>query len=155
MQLPSHSLLVWLHHLDFLSPIQMELTAPGIFNYQWDNWFNSIFYILMFNGLQAVGEIILFLKIFLTKLMLFHHNNIIILIFRVDSLRIYDGGSNTSPMLGNPSCGDSFPPSQISSSNQLFFHFYSDMFTTGTGFQLKYNVTSKNQYKVYSCALCV
>ena len=47
-------------------------------------------------------------------------------IFSWDSLTIYDGGSNTSPMLGNPYCGDSLPPSQISSSNQLFFHFHSD-----------------------------
>ena len=26
--------------------------------------------------------------------------------FRIDSLVIYDGDSNTSPMLGNPYCGD-------------------------------------------------
>ena len=41
-------------------------------------------------------------------------------------MTIYDGGSNTSPMLGNPYCGDSLPPSQISFSNHLFIHFHSD-----------------------------
>ena len=65
-----------------------------------------------------------------------------------DSLRIYDGDSNTSPMLGSY-VGDSMPPSQISSSNQLFFHFHSDSSRTATGFKLEYNVTSKNTYKVH------
>ena len=60
-------------------------------------------------------------------------------------MRIYDGDSITSPMLGNPYCGDSLPPSQISSNNQLFIHFYSNQFNTGTGFNLEYNATSKNQ----------
>ena len=69
-------------------------------------------------------------------------------------MTIYDGGSNTSPMFGDPYCGDSLPPSQISSSNQLFFHFHSDFFNTGTGFKLEYNATSKNSYKVDFCALC-
>merc|ERR1711971_163669 len=57
----------------------------------------------------------------------------------VDSLKIYDGGSNTSPMLGNPYCGNSPPPShsQISSSNQLFIHFRTDTSDTGGGFKLE------------------
>ena len=62
-----------------------------------------------------------------------------------DTLSIFDGGSNTSPMLlGHPYCGDSLPPSQISPSNQLFFHFHSDYVDTATGFKLEYNATSKN-----------
>ena len=67
-------------------------------------------------------------------------------IFSSDKLTIYDGGSNTSPMLGNPYCGDSLPPSQITSSNQLLFHFHSDEEYTATGFKLEYNATSKNHY---------
>ena len=67
-------------------------------------------------------------------------------IFSYDSLTIYDGGSNTSPMLGDPYCGDSLPPGQISSSNQLFFHFHSNYISTATGFKLEYNATSKNHY---------
>ena len=65
-----------------------------------------------------------------------------------DPLTIYDGGSDTSPMLGNPYCGDSLPPSQTSSSNHLFFHFHTDNIHTGTGFKLEYNATSKNPYKL-------
>ena len=78
---------------------------------------------------------------------------ILLIDFRGDSVTIYDGGSNTSPMLGKPYCGDSLPPSQISSSNQLFFHFQSDHMWTGTGFILEYNATSKNPYKVDNCTL--
>ena len=69
--------------------------------------------------------------------------------FRIfDSLRVYDGDSNTSPMLGNPYCGDSLPPSQTSSSNHLFLHFHSDSSGTGTGFKLEYSATSKNVFKI-------
>ena len=68
--------------------------------------------------------------------------------FSVDSLTIYDGGSSTSPMVGNPYCGETLPPSQISSSNQLFIHFHSDTYYTGTGFKLEFNATSKNSNKM-------
>ena len=64
-------------------------------------------------------------------------------IFSHDSLTIYDGNLTTSPMFGNPYCGDSLPPSQISTSNQLFFHFHSDHWEIATGFKLEYNATSK------------
>ena len=66
--------------------------------------------------------------------------------FSYDSLSIYDGGSNTSPMLVNPYCGDSMPLSGSSSSNHLFFHFQSDSDITGAGFKLEYNATGKNPY---------
>ena len=69
-------------------------------------------------------------------------------IFSQDSLTIYDGDSNTSPMLGIQYCGDSLPPLQISSSNFLFIHFQSNYRYTGTGFKLQYNPTSKNPYKI-------
>ena len=64
-------------------------------------------------------------------------------------MTVYNGGSNASLMLENPYCGDSLPPSQISSSNQLFIHFHSDGSDTGTGFKLEYNETSKNPSKHY------
>ena len=70
-----------------------------------------------------------------------------IFIFSYDTLTIYNGGSNASLMLGNPYCGNSLPPSQISSSNQLFIHFHSDGSDTGNGFKLEYNETSKNPSK--------
>ena len=69
-------------------------------------------------------------------------------IFSWDSLTIYDGDSNTSPMLGNPHCGDSLPTSQITSGNHLLIHFYSDESGTSTGFKLEYNATSKKTYNV-------
>ena len=59
-------------------------------------------------------------------------------------MKIYDGDSNTSPMLGNPYCGDSLPPSQTSLSNHLFFYFHTNHEDTGTGFKLEYKATSKN-----------
>ena len=67
-----------------------------------------------------------------------------------DFLSIYDGDSDTSPMLGNPYCGDSLPPSRISSSNHLFFRFISDFYGTATGFRLEYNATSKRQESIQS-----
>ena len=73
--------------------------------------------------------------------------------FSRDSLTIFDGGSNTSPMLANPYCGHSLPPSQISSSNHLFIHFHSNQFVTKTGFKLEYNATSKNPYKIDDCKI--
>ena len=67
-----------------------------------------------------------------------------------DWLAIYDFQSNASPFLEYHHCGDSLPPSQISSSNQLFFYFQSDVATTGTGFKLEYYAASKSLYKVDS-----
>ena len=68
---------------------------------------------------------------------------------RADSLTIYDGGSNTSPIVGDPYCGDSLPPNQISSSNRVFIHFHSNHFGTATGFKLEYNATSKNHCTLF------
>ena len=73
--------------------------------------------------------------------------------FRVDALTIHDGKSHTSPMLGNPYCGDSLPPSQISSSNHLLFHLHSNHINTGTGFKLEYDATSKNPNKIDICSI--
>ena len=73
--------------------------------------------------------------------------------FRGDSLTIFDGSSNTSPMLAGPYCGDSLPPSQISSSNNLFIHFHSNLYNTETGFNLEYNATRKNQNKIGNCII--
>ena len=56
---------------------------------------------------------------------------------------MYDGGLFTSPMMGKY-CGDSFPPSHISSSNEILVNFETASFTTyNIGFQMKYNPTSK------------
>ena len=62
--------------------------------------------------------------------------------FSGDKLAMYDGGSMTSPMIGEY-C-DSTPSSLISSGNHLFIHFHSGYIGTGTGFKFEYSVTSKN-----------
>ena len=62
------------------------------------------------------------------------------LFFSYDSLTIYDGHSSTSPVIGNY-CGDSIPPSHVSSSNEVLIQFHSDMYTVGAGFKMEYNPT--------------
>ena len=62
--------------------------------------------------------------------------------FSEDSLTIYDGGSNTSPLLGE-FCGDDVPPAQISSGNQIYLHFETDSWVSRHGFKLEYAPYSK------------
>ena len=57
-------------------------------------------------------------------------------------MTIYDGASSTSPMIGKY-CGDSIPPSHVSSSNEVLIHFLSDVSDTYGGFQMEYNPTGK------------
>jgi len=61
-----------------------------------------------------------------------------------DSLTIYDGASNTSPMMGKY-CGDSIPPSHTSSNNEVLIHFYSDGMNmeAEAGFKMEYNSRGK------------
>ena len=66
--------------------------------------------------------------------------------FSYDSLTIYDGASSTSSMMGKY-CGNSIPPSHVSSSNKVLIQFQSDGSTsliwsdTEAGFQMEYNPT--------------
>ena len=69
------------------------------------------------------------------------------LFFSWDSLTIYDGGSSTSSMMGNY-CGDSIPPSQVSSINEILIHFHSDWSGTESGFQMEYNPTGKQNTSI-------
>ena len=65
------------------------------------------------------------------------------LFFRWDSLTIYDGGSSTSPMMGKY-CGDSIPPSHVSSSNEILGHFEADYYNgNSNGFKMEYNPLGK------------
>ena len=67
--------------------------------------------------------------------------------FSYDSLTIYDGGSSTSPMMGKY-CGDSIPPSHVSSSNEVLIRFESDGSVTEAGFQMEYNpIGNTHQFK--------
>ena len=63
--------------------------------------------------------------------------------FSWDSLTIYDGGSSTSPMIGKY-CGNSIPPSHVSSSNEVLIHFQSDSVLPRAGFKMEYNLIGNN-----------
>ena len=62
--------------------------------------------------------------------------------FRYDFLAMYDGGLSTSPIMGKY-CGDSIPPSHVSSSNKILIHFQSDYSDTEAGFQMEYQPRGK------------
>ena len=64
--------------------------------------------------------------------------------FSYDSLTIYDGGSSTSPMIGKY-CGNSIPPSHVSSSNEVLIHFQSDGSVTMAGFKMEYNPSGEEK----------
>jgi hypothetical protein len=69
------------------------------------------------------------------------------IIFSYDSLTIYNGGSSTSSMMGKY-CGDSIPPSHVSSSNEVLIHFQSNWFATRAGFKMEYHPIGKtHQFK--------
>ena len=55
---------------------------------------------------------------------------------------MYNGGSMTSPMIGEY-C-DSIPPDIITTSNEIFVHFLTSSTNTDIGFKLMYNPTSKS-----------
>ena len=60
--------------------------------------------------------------------------------FSDDKLTMYDGGSMTSPMIGEY-C-DSTPPDIITPSNEIFVHFLTSPHYTDIGFKMIYNPTS-------------
>ena len=71
------------------------------------------------------------------------------LFFSWDSLTIYDGGSSTSSMMGKY-CGDSIPPSHVSSSNEILIQFQSDAsIATEAGFKMEYNPIGKQDNSDY------
>ena len=58
------------------------------------------------------------------------------------SLTLYDGDSMTDPMIGEY-CGQSFPPSSISSRNEIFIFFQSNCCGNNIGFKLEYHPHGK------------
>ena len=62
-------------------------------------------------------------------------------------MTIYDGGSNTLSMFGKY-CGNSIPPSHISSSNEMLIQFQSDGSLTEAGFKIEYNPTCKQNTSI-------
>jgi hypothetical protein len=65
---------------------------------------------------------------------------------------MYDGGSSTSAMMGKY-CGDSIPPSHVSSSNEIMINFQSDGFSSRAGFQMEYNPIGKQITSIENNAL--
>ena len=63
-------------------------------------------------------------------------------------MTIYDGGLSTSLVIGKY-CGDSIPPSHVSSSSEVLIHFQSDdYYTEEAGFKMEYNPIGKtHQFK--------
>ena len=58
-------------------------------------------------------------------------------------MTIYDGGSSTSPKMGEY-WGDSIPPSKISSTKEILVYFETDIWDyNNNGFQMKYTPTGK------------
>ena len=62
--------------------------------------------------------------------------------FSHDTLTLYDGDSEASPLLAQH-CGKSIPPTYYSQTNMAFIHFQTDGSVTGTGFELEYTPSSK------------
>ena len=63
--------------------------------------------------------------------------------FSYEALTIYDGGSNTSPIIGKY-CGNSVPTSQTSSSNEIYVQFKTNYYDNDDGgFKLEYHPYSK------------
>ena len=54
-----------------------------------------------------------------------------------DSLTLYDGDSNSAPIIGEY-CGNSIPNNQISSTNSVLILFESDGSVAKSGFHLEY-----------------
>ena len=63
-------------------------------------------------------------------------------LFSRDTLTLYDGDSEASPLL-TKHCGGSIPPTYYSQTNMAFIHFQTDGSVTGTGFELEYTPSSK------------
>ena len=62
--------------------------------------------------------------------------------FSRDTLTLYDGDSEASPLLAKH-CGGSIPSTYYSQTNMAFIHFQTDGSVTGTGFELEYKPSSK------------
>ena len=63
-------------------------------------------------------------------------------------MTIYDSGSNTLVAMGEY-CGDSNPPSHVSSSNEILIHFETDLYNYNNyGFKMEYNPTGKQKIPI-------
>ena len=71
-----------------------------------------------------------------------------------DSLTLYDGDSNSAPMIGEY-CGNSIPNNQISSTNSVLIHFLSDGYDeNNSGFQLQYQNPFPGKQRIIAKFTC-
>ena len=76
-----------------------------------------------------------------------------------DFLTVYDGGSNSSSMMGR-FCGSSNPQTLISSTNQIFLHFQTNSYGTRSEFTIEYSVNGISAQSVsqmcilHRCDIC-
>ena len=73
--------------------------------------------------------------------------------FSYDSLTLYDGDSNSAPMIGKY-CGNSIPNNQISSTNSVLIHFESDGFVNSPGFFLQYQNAFPGKQRIIGKFTC-
>ena len=67
---------------------------------------------------------------------------------RYDWLKVYNGGSDSSPVLKDKLCGASRPSNTASSGNQLFLKFHTDGDASKTGFKIAYNLKCEYHYLI-------
>ena len=72
--------------------------------------------------------------------------------FRYDSLTFYDGNSTDALMLGKY-CGDSNPEEIISTKNEMFIQFKTNIGRTGKGFEIKYQSGEFHRKSSYTIIL--
>lgn len=64
---------------------------------------------------------------------------------RFDYLKIYDGSSEESPLVGK-FCGTTYPKSYVASSNTMFFRFHSDITMSAGGFKIFYDALCQETF---------
>ncbi|KAK7488137.1 hypothetical protein BaRGS_00020579 [Batillaria attramentaria] len=69
----------------------------------------------------------------------------------LDYIQVYDGDSETGPLLGGPYCGDTRPPALFSTQNVVMIRFHSDNKTYygNQGFNIGYTAIRKGQIYLY------
>ena len=87
---------------------------------------------------MAFGKIVSYCSSYKTVFNQGYHSSL-------DSLTIYDGDTNVSRVLGQY-CGNSKPPTYITSSNNAFVQFHTDDSIRKPGFKILYDPYSKDEF---------
>ena len=62
-----------------------------------------------------------------------------------DTLKIYDGNNISAPMIGQEICGRDIPENIVSTGNQMFIRFQSDLSIQKSGFKLLAEAVGNNE----------